>query len=281
MLTTVADNLEETANEIQSLLAELLLKHSEIYQWNRHDPDSNIFIFSEYGNYKYRTLSEDGRRLQARLLEGYRRFNAILNSLLREQPQDTMQVLRESDTLIQRTVEQQETSCETTQEALQKATEALQSQVGLMKRLYDALLYNPKLESWSFTESPKFTLVLLPTVLSELDSHKVNYRHEGVRDKADKLIRQIKEYRRRGKLVEGVPIVTDAITLVAFATEPRKESFLPWLDPDNNDDRLLAASLEVMRIRPRSPVILVSRDINLQNRAEFARIPFVEPPEPV
>ena len=28
----------------------------------------------------------------------------------------------------------------------------------------------------------------------------------------------------------------------------------------------------------RSPVTMVTQDINLQNKAEFARIPFVEPP---
>jgi predicted ribonuclease YlaK len=66
-----------------------------------------------------------------------------------------------------------------------------------------------------------------------------------------------------------------------LAVEPKKEFLLPWLDPDNNDDRLLAGSIEVMRLRPRSPVILVSRDINLQNKAEFAQVPFVEPPEPI
>jgi hypothetical protein len=31
------------------------------------------------------------------------------------------------------------------------------------------------------------------------------------------------------------------------------------------------------RLKPRSPVLLVSRDINLQNKAEFANMPVVEP----
>lgn len=54
-----------------------------------------------------------------------------------------------------------------------------------------------------------------------LDKLKVDHRSEIVRQKAEKLIRQIKEYRRRGKL-----------------------------------------------------------DLNLQNKAEFARVPFLEPPKP-
>jgi predicted ribonuclease YlaK len=35
-----------------------------------------------------------------------------------------------------------------------------------------------------------------------------------------------------------------------------------------------------MRQHPRTPVILVTRDINLQNKAEYAGLPFVEPPDP-
>jgi hypothetical protein len=53
---------------------------------------------------------------------------------------------------------------------------------------------------------------------------------------------------------------------------------LPWLDPTNDDDRLLASFLEVMRRFLHSPVILVTRDINLQNKAELAQVCFLEPP---
>jgi predicted ribonuclease YlaK len=121
---------------------------------------------------------------------------------------------------------------------------------------------------------------LTPTVLSELDQLKINHRNPDVRDKAERLIRQVKEYRRRGRLADGVPIVAGVSTLQTIATEPKLEDSLPWLDPANNDDRFIAAVLEVMRLRPRAPVVLISRDINLQNKAEFAGLPFVEPPEP-
>ena len=53
---------------------------------------------------------------------------------------------------------------------------------------------------------------------------------------------------------------------------------LPWLQETNNDDRLLAYFLEIMRLHVRSTVILVTGDINLQNKAEYARLPFLEPP---
>ena len=53
---------------------------------------------------------------------------------------------------------------------------------------------------------------------------------------------------------------------------------LPWLDPASPDDRLLASCVEIMRLHPRSTVMLVTGDINLQNKAEFALVPFLEPP---
>jgi PIN domain len=293
MLKTVVDNLADAAVGLKSLLSELLLKHSEVYEWNRRDPGDQVVFFSPSGDYAFRDLQVEGRRLQAKLLETYRRFNTVIRCLLREQPSDTTKALSDSETILQRIIDQEEhTSCKTTSEAFQHATGALQAQIDLLKRLHDpsngepsyvpdtnALLYNPKIEAWIFAESPKFTLILLPTVLSELDSHKINHRNAGVRKKAETLIRQIKEYRRRGRLEEGVPILTGKINLVAIATEPGKESFLPWFDSANNDDRILAGVIEVMRRRPQSSVTLVTRDINLQNKAEFAQIPFVEPPE--
>jgi predicted ribonuclease YlaK len=113
----------------------------------------------------------------------------------------------------------------------------------------------------------------------------VNHRVESVRDKSEKVIRIVKECRRRamsagGKLSEGAPLVKGVCDIIAIATEPDMEKSLPWLDKQNNDDRLLAGVIEVMRLRPRSPVFLVSRDINLQNKADFANVPYVEPPDP-
>jgi predicted ribonuclease YlaK len=145
----------------------------------------------------------------------------------------------------------------------------------------NALLHNPNLESWAFSETSKFTVILLTTVLSELDLLKVSHRNEEIRKKAETFIRILKEYRRRGKLTTGVTIVKDKIKIQAIALEPNMKVSLPWLDPGNNDDRILAGVIEVMCDRPRSLVMAVSRDINFQNKAEFANIPFVEPPDPL
>jgi hypothetical protein len=290
-MRTVTDNLQEMAGGIQKLLEDLLLNHSSMYVWNR--AGGSVVVISAYGNYAYRELDEAGRKLQSKVLEEYCRFYALVNVLLKGQPKASLKILSDSDTVLTRTIEQEHTWCKNTREAFERAVESLQAQLNLLKHLYDssdgeaayvpdtnALLYNPTLEAWAFEKTPRFTLILVPAVLSELDTLKVNHRNETVRRKAETLIRQIKEYRRRGNLTRGVPVVKDKIDIVGIATEPSMETTLPWLDLENNDDRLLAAVIEVMRGRPRSPVIIVSRDINLQNKAEFARVPFVEPPEP-
>jgi len=286
MLKTVFDNVSQAAEDLRHLLEELLLKHSAL------DRDHSGLIATT-GNHTYRKLNEGGVLLQGKLVKDYRQFNAIVRCLLREQPKTTISTLRNAETVLERAIEQERTWCTTTSEALEEASGALQALIDLLSRLYDpslgesfyvpdtnALFYNPKLESWKFAESPKFSLILLPTVLSELDRLKISHSNPGLCKKAETLIRQIKEYRRRGRLIEGVPILKDKIQLVAVATKPSKDSFLSWFDSSSNDDRILASIFEVMRSRPRLAVILVTRDINLQNKADMALIPFVEPPEP-
>lgn len=290
-MRTVTANLIEMADEIQRQLKNLLLNHSSIYLWNK--PGGSVTVISIQGNYAYNELNEEGRQIQARLLEEYRRFYALLAVLLKEQAKDTLDELSQVNTVLLRTIEQDHTGCKNTQEALDEAVNALQTELKLLNRLYDAsdgeviyvpdtnaLLYNADLVSWSFSETPKFTIVLLPMVLSELDSLKVNHRNEEVRKKAESIIRRIKDFRSRGKLTSGVPLIREKTKIQALAIEPNMDASLPWLDANNNDDRLLAGVIEVMRARPRSVVLAVSRDINFQNKAEFASVPFEEPPEP-
>ena len=108
----------------------------------------------------------------------------------------------------------------------------------------------------------------------------MTHRSEDVRKKAESLISRIKGYRSRGRLTEGVTLVRNVSELFALAVEPDLDHTLPWLKPENNDDQIIASLVEVMRSYPRSAVILVTRDLNLQNKAEFARLPFCEPPAP-
>jgi hypothetical protein len=60
--------------------------------------------------------------------------------------------------------------------------------------------------------------------------------------------------------------------------EPRFERTLHWLDPTNQDDRIIASVLELQRAVPSATVILVTGDINLQNKSEAANLPYADPP---
>jgi hypothetical protein len=290
-MNTVSDNLRVNSLEIAELLKRLLIDHSTLHR--RNDDYENIVVIDARGNHIFHELQEPGRRLQAKLLQDYRQYASILKTLMKGQSQQILGELKETDIEIMRIIEQQPTWCSTTQEVVSKAEQALKLQLDLLNTLFDpsdgefvfvpdtnALLHNPDLERWSFNEAPTFTLVLTPTILSELDELKMSHRNEAVRVKAEKLISRIKEYRRRGSLSEGVPLVNGKSTIMAMAIEPVVQNSLYWLDQSINDDRFIASVIEIMRSRPRSVVIAISRDVNLQNKAEWARLPVIEPPEP-
>ncbi len=121
----------------------------------------------------------------------------------------------------------------------------------------------------------RFTILLLPTVLAELDALKTNHRNESVRDKANAAIRTIKGWRNQGSLLAGIT-ANKTITVRSVATEPKASFFPSWLDKENYDDRIIASVLQVSSELPNAEVFLVTGDINLQNKAEFASIEYMD-----
>lgn len=121
-----------------------------------------------------------------------------------------------------------------------------------------------------------FNIVILPTVLSELDKLKINHRNEDCRKKVKSVIKRLKGYRKQGNILEGV-IVHKTITLKMIATEPDFRITLNWLDPTNNDDRIISNGLELQTKYPSNRLIFVSSDINFQNKAEMANLEIFDP----
>jgi predicted ribonuclease YlaK len=76
-------------------------------------------------------------------------------------------------------------------------------------------------------------------------------------------------------------IIAGQNTICSIAIEPNFENTLSWLSPDNNDDRIIASCFGVIKKQPHSIVILITADINMQNKADFAKINFLEPPESI
>lgn len=134
----------------------------------------------------------------------------------------------------------------------------------------NALIIQPDPSVYSrLVENGRFTFLLTPTVLSELDKLKMFHRDEKVRNKARSVIKRFKGYNQQGDVLEGV-IVNKTIRIQMIATEPDLSRTLPWLDKDNMDDRIIASALEVQVKRPSDKIILVSADLNLQNKARLA-----------
>jgi len=253
-------------------------------------PSDSVTLIGPH--YAFDDLSVDQKQLQSRLLEDYRHWIALVRALLRTQPDEVKRKVDEHAKTICDTIEQ--THCvwhSTTGKLMASVRQAVDEILEVLSCLYDptegavilvpdtnALLLSPRFDRWTFDGIIGFEVLLVPAVLSELDSIKLEHRNPEVREKAKAVIRQMKEYRRRGSLSEGVDVVADRIRVRAVAVEPQLDQALPWLDADSPDDRLLASCVEAMRLHPRSQVALVTADINLQNKAAFAGIPFLEPP---
>lgn len=289
-MKTVSELVTERGADLLSLLEKLLREHSSVYQWNR--PDSSIFSTS--GDYAFQDVGQQGKQLQSQLLEEYMEFADLVRVLLRAQPEKARKSHDKHRKRVLAAITQEgHTWHKSIEEVWASANEALQAQIESITHLYsgvhqglvvvpdtNALVWHPSLDQWTFGEAGTFEICLVPVVLGELDSLKVNHRNPDVRAKAEGLVRRIKGYRDRGSLRDGVPLKKDVSRISSIAVEPDFSASLPWLDPSNADDRLVATFIEVMRRRPRSPVVLVTRDLNLQNKMEFARLPFTEPPSP-
>jgi rRNA maturation endonuclease Nob1 len=142
----------------------------------------------------------------------------------------------------------------------------------------NAIIASPDPTSYEEIAGTKeFTFVLLPTVLQELDNLKNHHRDSAFREKVSKVVGRIKGWRHQGSLRTGVT-VSRSIHIKLVAEEPNFKSTLPWLDPSNNDDRIIASTLEVQVDSPSAKVVLVTSDINLQNKADAAMLPCLETP---
>ena len=141
----------------------------------------------------------------------------------------------------------------------------------------NSLIILPDLAKYKKLGNDKFILLLTPTVLSELDKLKTIHRDEDFRKRINSIINRIKGFRNQGSLLEGV-IIDKTITLKMMAKEPDFNKTLSWLDKENNDDRIIASIIEYQVENPSHKVYLVTSDLNLQNKAEMAKLPYYETP---
>jgi hypothetical protein len=288
-MRTVAENIIDELAQKKGELIDFLSSHTRVKQ--TIFPDDNFI--SVKGNYSYEKLNSEAVHLQDKLFKSFNKVFEIIEVLLSESPKEhLMNVNHEKKVILDSILQNERTGSKTIYEVIEKCTKSINRMCSTITNLFpsrhyepilvvdtNALYTNTELENWNFENFEKFEIVITPSVLKDLDKHKIEHKNEGVRTKALKLIKKIKEYRRRGKLTEGVPIVKGKINIRTIAKEPNFDKTLKWLDYKNEDDRLIAEFLEIMRSNGDRPVFLITDDINLQNKCEVADLPFIEPPE--
>ncbi len=160
-------------------------------------------------HYCFPELPLEKKRLQSRVLEDYNNFLAIARALLRKQPDAVRVEIDGCDKTLREIIEQERVWHATSEEALIAATSAINGILTALSSLYDSnegsvvlvpdtnalITQSPVIQKWRFNDFPEFEILLVPTILSELDKLKIEHRNPAVRKKAQSIIRQVKEYR--------------------------------------------------------------------------------------
>jgi hypothetical protein len=290
MTDTMMDILCARSDRICTDGVKLLKEFSGMHP--RNTPDSPFVLLGGNGDHSWNDLPPDGKQIQANLLPALDRLFELIRVLTKNLPNTVQNDLARTTRTIRNAIEQDGTTWWKTKDEAADEFRKLFDEFFITFASYsggasgdvlivpdtNALLANPDIEHWHLEGAGHFTVILTPTVLSELDKHKVNHRNQQVRDKASMLIQRIKEYRRRGPLHTGVPLVKNRISLRSIAGEPNMSQSLSWFDPTIADDRFLATALEIVRSNLNTAVFIVTSDVNMQNKTELAEIPFREVP---
>lgn len=128
-----------------------------------------------------------------------------------------------------------------------------------------SLLDRPDLQDWKL-DGQRWTVVLVPQVLSELDDRK---RDPRTADAANKVIRQLDAFARRGDTFSGVPLA-GRLRLREIPISPDMNQTLPWLRADTPDDRIVAAAVALVHADLRSRIAVLASDRNIRNKARMA-----------
>jgi rRNA maturation endonuclease Nob1 len=293
---SVASYLDRLRAELADIRAEMdaLLDASTIRNVNPNTSDSAV-VFVGAADWGWGpsdpALSVSQMRLAARYHAWFDRFGLLFT----HPTPDVASDIKEVDEFVRRWTERPGTWDHSIPRTIDAAKQVAAKQFETFDRLLDiasragsdtlrlvpdtnAFIRNPDLASYACTApSPTFTVHLAPTVLAELDDLKDRGRNQELRDQAQGVVRRLKGLRDKGNLATGVK-VTKTITVQTEAREVDVLGVLDWLDPAVPDDRLLAAALRLQSDHPSGAVVLVTSDLNLQNKADAVGLPYIETP---
>ncbi|MGH2953007.1 MAG: PIN domain-containing protein [Solirubrobacterales bacterium] len=284
------EELDQLALDFQGLLDASTIRNVDP---NRGRPSGVAFLgFAKFG---WGASDETQDQLRQELLRRYERWLERFRLLFRDATQDVAKDLEGVDGFVRRWIER-ESNDHSVPSTIEAAKARAEEEFRTFARLLDlaarpgndgviavpdtsSLIDAPNLADYGpGLGLPAVEVVIVPTVLAELDELKSVGRRPELRDAAQGVVRRLKGLRDRGRLADGVQVAR-GITVSARSREPTMHQTLPWLDGEVNDDRILATALELQSERPAACVLLVTADLNLQNKADAVGLPYAEPPD--
>ena len=268
-----------------------LLDRSAIHTF-RNDPSSPIFVVGP--SHSFAELDDDGKRLQMALLPEFRDWSELFRLLESGLPPGPRKESGDARDFVTSWLERSDTGW-SVPATMPQAKVRFSENVRVLRDVLALLAGTARAaviaapDTNALTDEPDvakyrtalgceaFEVVLLPTILGELDALKVKARPEYLA-KVQAAIRRIKGWQNQGDLLAGVK-VERTVTVRAVAREPDFSATVSWFDRTNDDDRFLAGVLELQRSRPGACVVVVSSDLNLRNKAAALGLPYVAPPE--
>lgn len=290
------EQLGHDLDDIESLMLELL-DHSTILNVDPNRGQSDVF-FVGAAIWGWARSDDVQTRLQMRGVERYGEWFSRFRLLFRTPTPEVRRRIKHGDEFARRWFERGHNDhsiprdIPTAKATAQKEFEGLRSLLAIacsdaaappaLIAVPDtnALIDNPDLASYGQRlGQTEYQVRLVPTVLGELDELKRSGRTEQARDGARRADRMLKGLRDRGDVRSGVP-VTKSVSAIFDVAEPRFDDLPAWLDPTVPDDRLVASALLLQASDPSTAVVLVTSDLNLQNKAAAVGLPHIEPPTP-
>lgn len=284
-MKTFVEHLTIELDKIKQKMFELL-DNSRI-KFRRDDPYSNVVIIAPTQYWDEPTKTE--QIIQINLKKSYAQWIEIFKLFTENLPEASKRKIEQTDKFVNNWIEKKsdwgipntiaeakakfETELEFFYDTLNLYSNNGDKEIIIVPDT-NALIQEPAPKSYkSIIGYENITIVFLPTVLSELDELKIKSSNPDFQKKVKSVIKRLKGYRQQGNLIEGV-VVEKSICLKMIASEPNFKKTLSWLDENNNDDRIIASALEIQRDNPSTAVCLVTSDINLQNKAEMARLSY-------
>jgi hypothetical protein len=287
--SSVVSRLRQRLTAVVERLA-TIMNESPVHYFER-DGGGVYFVCPQY---HWGELAPAQRAAQLQIKREYETVHELINHLLKGAPEDLVHEYKEADGSLRVWIEfdsnwslsPDKNKNDTKMRAAAAKTEkilAVLETVGTAELIVvpdtNSLLKQPDPVSYrEIAGSDRLVFMLLPTVLGELDRLKIEHKNPDVRQKAQAAIRRIKGWRNQGTLTAGVT-VDASITVRAAHKEPNMKKTLSWLDADVADDRIIAAMITLQAEQPSAQFVLVTADINLQNKADVALIETAEPPE--